>query len=58
MGEAFSPDPLYERLAAVRVMNDFERLVPKLPEGGEAVVAEGLRREVESVIDDGRRRVG
>lgn len=43
--------PLYEVLAAVRVMNDFERLAPKLPEGTAAVVADGLGSDVESVLD-------
>ena len=47
-----SPDPLYGLLAAVRVMNDFERLVPKLPDGTEGTVADGLRRAVESAVGD------
>lgn len=46
--------PLYELLAAVRVMNDFERLAPELPEGTADDVAEGIRVDVESVLDEDR----
>ena len=43
--------PLYELLASVRVMNDFERLAPELPEGTADDVAEGIRVDVASMLD-------
>ena len=43
--------PLYELLAAVRVMNDFERLAPSLPEGTADDVAEGIGVDVTSMLD-------
>jgi hypothetical protein len=43
--------PFYELLAMVRIMNDFDILKPKLPEGSEDVVANGLRKDVESMLE-------
>ncbi|WP_435175052.1 phosphotransferase family protein [Halorussus sp. AFM4] len=43
--------PLYELLAMVRIMNDFEQLRPRLPEGTGDAVAEGLREDVESLLE-------
>jgi aminoglycoside phosphotransferase (APT) family kinase protein len=43
--------PLYELLASVRVMNDFERLAPNLPEGTADDVAEGIRMDIASMLD-------
>jgi len=45
--------PLYELLAAVRVMNDVDLLVPQLPEGTEDTVADGIGSDVESIIGAG-----
>lgn len=45
-------DPLYEMLAAVRVMNDFDQLAPRLPAGTADLVAAGLERDVASVLDE------
>lgn len=46
-----TPRPLYELLATLRVMNDFEQLQPRLPEGSVDAVADELRREVELALD-------
>ena len=43
--------PLYELLAMVRIMNDFELLAPKLPNGCEEVAANGLRNDAESILE-------
>lgn len=43
--------PLYELLAMVRIMNDFELLAPRLPEGIEATVESGLRDDVETMLE-------
>lgn len=54
-GPGWRHRPLYERLAMVRVMNDFELLAPRLPEGTEEGVAVGLETDVEALLDgDGR----
>lgn len=45
-------DPLYEVLAAMRVMIDFDQLAPRLPAGTADVVAGGLERDVESILDE------
>jgi aminoglycoside phosphotransferase (APT) family kinase protein len=45
------PTPLYELLAAVRVMNDFDQL--RLPDGSDQQVASALADDVEAIIDDG-----
>jgi aminoglycoside phosphotransferase (APT) family kinase protein len=47
--------PIYEVLARVRVMNDFDRLAPKLPDGTGSDVADGLRADAESVLGAGGR---
>ncbi len=45
----------YEALAMVRVMNDFDRLASRLPDGTENDVADGLRADAETVLEnDGR----
>ena len=43
--------PLYEMLAMVRIMNDFELLAPKLPDGTVDVAADGLRDDAESMLE-------
>ncbi|MFW5974309.1 MAG: phosphotransferase family protein [Natrialbaceae archaeon] len=45
------PQPLYQLLAMIRVMNDFELL--DLPNDGTAEVAEGLAADARALIDDG-----
>jgi aminoglycoside phosphotransferase (APT) family kinase protein len=45
------PTPLYELLAALRVMNDFDHLRPQLPDGSEKRVADALERDVEAMLD-------
>ena len=47
--------PLYELLATVRIMNDFEQLRPRLPEGTGDAVADGLREDVESLLENDSR---
>lgn len=42
--------PLHEVLAMTRIMNDFEQLEPKLPEGTAGSVADSLRADVESAL--------
>jgi hypothetical protein len=44
------PCPLYDLLASVRVMNDFELLAPQLPDGTSEVVADGLRADTERLL--------
>jgi aminoglycoside phosphotransferase (APT) family kinase protein len=44
------PRPLYDLLASVRVMNDFELLAPQLPAGTTEAVAEGLRADTERLL--------
>ena len=47
--------PVYELLAAVRVMNDFDRLAPRLPDGTAGAVADGIGSDAASLLDgDGR----
>lgn len=46
-----TPRPLYELLAMLRVMNDFDQLRPALPDGSEDAVADELRSEVESLLE-------
>lgn len=46
-----SPSPLYELLAAMRVMNDFEQLRPRLPDGTDDAVTAGIRDDVASMLD-------
>ena len=47
--------PLYELLATVRITNDFEQLRPRLPGGTGESVAEGLREDVESLLESENR---
>lgn len=47
-----NPTPLYELLAAVRVMNDFDQLQPRLPEGSTAGVADALAADVETLLEE------
>jgi hypothetical protein len=44
------PDPLYELLAAVRVMNDFDQL--QLPADSEQQVAGALADDIERMLDN------
>lgn len=44
---------LSEVLAMTRIMNDFEQLEPKLPDGTSEDVADSLRADVESALADG-----
>ena len=45
-------NPFYEVLAAVRVMNDFERLAPRLPDGTEGAVADRIGADVGAMLGD------
>lgn len=45
--------PLYELLATIRIMNDFDKMSPKLPEESEDAVANGLRNDIESLLEKG-----
>lgn len=45
-----TPFPLYEMLARLRILNDFELLAPQLPAERVDLVAEDLRTTVESTI--------
>lgn len=53
-GAASIPEPLYQGLAAIRIMNDFHHL--DLPDGTEAAVADRLRSDVGSLVDPEPRR--
>jgi aminoglycoside phosphotransferase (APT) family kinase protein len=50
VGRVADPRPLYDLLASVRVMNDFELLAPQLPEGTAETVAEALRADTERLL--------
>lgn len=43
------PEPLYEALATVRIMNDFHHL--DLPDGTQAAVADRIRSDVRALLD-------
>lgn len=43
------PEPLYEALAMVRIMNDFDQLT--VPDGTEAAVSERIRTDVQTLLD-------
>lgn len=47
------PSQLYEMMARLRILTDFELLAPRLPEGTEETVADTLRGRVESVLSGG-----
>ncbi|MFB6205137.1 MAG: phosphotransferase family protein [Haloglomus sp.] len=49
--DAVAERPLYELLAAVRVMNDFELLAPQLPSGTVEPTAAGLRADATAVLE-------
>jgi aminoglycoside phosphotransferase (APT) family kinase protein len=44
------PRPLYDLLASMRVMIDFDLLAPQLPEGTKEAVAGGLRTDTERLL--------
>jgi hypothetical protein len=44
-----TPEPLYEALAMVRIMNDFHRL--DLPDGTEGAVMAHISRDTRSLLD-------
>ncbi len=44
-------EPVYEVLAMVRIMNDFDQLEPRLPEEGVAPVSEQIRADVHTLIE-------
>lgn len=43
--------PLYELLATMRIMNDFDQLAPKLPEGSVGEVVDGIRADVRETLE-------
>lgn len=53
VGRVAERRPLYELLAMLRVMTDFDQLAPRLPDGTEASVADGLRADARAVMADG-----
>jgi aminoglycoside phosphotransferase (APT) family kinase protein len=52
------PRPLYDLLAALRVMIDFDLLAPQLPEGTREAAAEGLRADAKRLLSGEHRYVG
>jgi aminoglycoside phosphotransferase (APT) family kinase protein len=48
-GVAAAAEPVYEALAAVRIMNDFEKLT--LPDGREAAVADRIEADVRTLLE-------
>lgn len=50
VGRVVEPRPLYDLLASMRVMIDFDLLAPQLPEGTSEAVAERLRTDAERLL--------
>jgi aminoglycoside phosphotransferase (APT) family kinase protein len=49
-GALSTAEPVYEALAAVRIMNDFEKLT--LPDGQEAAVADRIEADVRALLEE------